>query len=69
MKGSDYNIKILDISKVKSIQVVVDKEVNQYLGHVSTVRIPNTSTIFCTYVKGHGRGQGVLKKSIDNGLS
>jgi len=65
--NSHGQVKLIDFANEKRLQTVVDKEIDQYLGHVSTVRIPGTSTIYCVYVKGHGRGQAVLKKSVDNG--
>ena len=48
-------------------QVIVDKENNRYLGHVSTVNYSHDNSIYAVYMRGHGRGQALMKKSLDLG--
>jgi hypothetical protein len=60
------SIPIIDLDQDKKRQVVVDKEKDQYLGHVTTVLMEDGKTIYAVYPKGHGRGPIVLKRS-DNG--
>lgn len=62
-------IPTIDLSDDVINKTIVDKEEEQYLGHVSTAVLSDKQTIFAIYVVGHGRGQGVLKKSIDGGQS
>lgn len=57
-------MKYIDFDQER-IHFVVDKENGRYLGHVSTASLDNCNTIFAAYVAGHGRGQGILKKSLD----
>ena len=64
-----YTIPMIDLSKDKHRQVVVDRQPGQYLGHPTTVLMPDGKTMFCTYPLGHGRPAAVLKKSIDGGLT
>lgn len=62
-------IPTIDLSEDTKRQVLVDQERNRYLGHVSSTLLPNKSTILAVYVLGHGRGQGIMKKSEDGGVS
>ena len=48
---------------------MVDREPGQYLGHPSTLLLPDNRTILIAYPKGHGRGAIVYKKSFDGGLT
>ena len=64
-----YSIPTVDISGEVHRQVVVDREPGQYLGHPSTLLLPDNKTILITYPKGHGRGAIVYKKSFDGGLT
>ncbi len=57
----------LDLAGDTSRRVVVDREKGQYLGHVSTVLLPDGKTIVAAYPKGHGSGEIVLKRSTDGG--
>ena len=50
-----------------AIHTTVDEEAGRYLGLVSTTLLTCSNTIFAAYTVGHGRGQGVLKKSHDQG--
>ncbi|MCP2620376.1 exo-alpha-sialidase, partial [Candidatus Aminicenantes bacterium AC-334-K16] len=62
-----FQIPIIDLSRHGKIQVVVDKENGQYLGHPTTVLLEDGRTIIVVYPKGHGRGAVVMKKSSDGG--
>lgn len=62
-------IPTIDLSKETHRQIVVDREEGRYLGHVSTVLLSDKTTIYAVYVLGHGRGQAVMKKSLDRGQS
>lgn len=58
----------LDLAGDSARRVVVDREKGQYLGHVSTILLDDT-TILAAYPKGHGKGPIILKKSTDGGLT
>ena len=60
---------MIDLADQKHRQVVVDREVGQYLGHPTTVLLEDNKTILCIYPKGHGRGAIVYKRSNDAGLT
>ncbi len=62
-----YSIPIVDLAHETHRQVVVDREPGQYLGHPSTLLLPDNRTILIAYPKGHGRGEIVYKKSFDGG--
>ena len=64
-----YSIPTVDISQEAHRQVIVDREQGQYLGHPSTLLLPDNKTILIAYPKGHGRGAIVYKKSFDGGLT
>ena len=64
-----YSIPLIDLSGDKHRQVIIDKEVGQYLGHPTTVLLEDNKTIITVYPKGHGRGAIVMKKSINGGLT
>lgn len=64
-----YSIPVIDLSAETARQVVVDREAGQYLGHPTTVLLEDGKTILCVYPKGHGKGQIVLKRSTDGGLT
>ncbi len=57
----------IDLDADVARQVVVDRETNVYLGHVSTILLDDHKTLLCTYPKGHGNGPIVLKRSDDGG--
>jgi len=65
----EYTIPTIDLSHDKSRQVIVERLPGQYLGHPTTVLMPDGKTIYCTYPLGHGGPAAVLKKSIDGGLT
>ncbi|MEL6941277.1 MAG: sialidase family protein, partial [Bacteroidota bacterium] len=64
-----YSIPFVDLDDDATRQVIVDQEVNQYLGHPTTVLLKDGKNMFCVYPKGHGRGAIVMKKSEDGGLT
>lgn len=64
-----YSIPLIDISGQKDRQVVVDRELGQYLGHPTTVLLEDGRTIIAVYPKGHGAGPIVMKVSLDGGLT
>ena len=64
-----YSIPIIDLNDKVNLQVIVDREADQYLGHVTTAMLEDGRTIFAVYPKGHGKGAIVMKRSDDGGLS
>ena len=64
-----YSIPTVDLAQETHRQVVIDREPGQYLGHPSTLLLPDNKTILIAYPKGHGRGAIVYKKSLDGGLT
>lgn len=62
-------IGLVDLNDRADMQVLVDKEQGQYLGHPTTVLLEDGRTIYCVYPKGHGRGAIVMKRSDDGGLT
>ena len=64
-----YSIPTVDIAHETHRQVIVDREAGQYLGHPSTLLLPDNRTILIAYPKGHGRGAIVYKRSLDGGLT
>jgi len=64
-----YTIPTIDLSHQKHRQVIVERKPGQYLGHPTTVLMPDCKTIYCTYPLGHGGPAAVLKKSTDGGLT
>jgi len=57
----------VDLDAETHRQVVVDREAGQYLGHPTTLLLPDGRTILCVYPKGHGRGAILFKRSTDGG--
>jgi hypothetical protein len=60
---------LIDLNDRTDMQVVVDREKGQYLGHPTTVLLEDGKTMYCVYPKGHGRGAIVMKRSDDAGLT
>ncbi len=58
---------VFDLAGDTARQVVVDRDPEMYLGHVSTVLLEDGRTILCAYPEGHGKGPIVLKRSDDGG--
>ena len=69
VKSQYLNIPIIDLDDESSMQVIVDREEGQYLGHPTTVLLEDNKTMICVYPKGHGRGPIVMKRSNDAGLT
>lgn len=65
----EYSIPIIDLSQDHHRQVIVDREVGQYLGHPSTLLLEDGQTILCVYPQGHGKGPIIYKRSTDGGLT
>lgn len=68
-KESYLRVPVIDLSAETELQVVVDREDGQYLGHPTTALLEDGKTILTVYPKGHGRGEIVYKKSSDGGLT
>ena len=64
-----YTIPTLDLAQDTDRQVMVDREAGQYLGHPTTVLLEDHKTILAVYPKGHGKGEIVMKRSDDAGLT
>lgn len=62
-----WSIPLVDLSSRSDIQVVVDREPGQYLGHPTTLLLEDGKTILCVYPKGHGKGAILYKRSSDGG--
>jgi len=60
-------VRQIDLANDTKRHITIDKESGQYLGHPTTVLLEDGKTILCVYPKGHGRGQLVMKKSVDGG--
>ena len=69
VKPRGFTISLIDLASETHRQVLVDREDGQYLGHPTTVLLPDGRTIIAVYPKGHGRGAVVMKKSTDGGLT
>ncbi|MFT5080221.1 MAG: lysophospholipase L1-like esterase [Planctomycetota bacterium] len=64
-----YQIPLIDLDGEEQRQVIVDREQDQYLGHVTTVLLEDNKTMLAVYPKGHGKGQIIYKRSLDAGLT
>jgi len=62
-----YDIPTIDLDQRTDLQIIVDKEKGQYLGHPTTLLLEDGKTVLCVYPKGHGKGPIVYKKSLDGG--
>ncbi|HOW84529.1 MAG TPA: sialidase family protein [Candidatus Aminicenantes bacterium] len=62
-----YSIPLVDLAGRADLQVTVDREAGQYLGHPTTVLLEDGRTIVAVYPKGHGRGAIIMKRSADGG--
>ena len=69
MSARDIGIPLIDIAGETQRQVVVDRDPQQYLGHVTTVLLEDGRTMYATYPTGHGAGRILLKRSDDGGLT
>jgi len=68
-KSQYLNIPLIDLDDESGMQVIVDREKGQYLGHPTTVLLEDNKTMICVYPKGHGKGPIVMKRSDDAGLT
>lgn len=69
LKYRFYNsLPVVDLSTEITKIKILDKNKNQYLGHVNSV-LTNSGKIIVVYPKGHGEGEIILKKSLDEGKS
>lgn len=66
-KHPAFSIPVIDLDQQRQLQVVVDREAGQYLGHPTTVLLEDGKTMLCVYPKGHGRGAIVYQRSNDGG--
>ncbi|HEX6926689.1 MAG TPA: sialidase family protein [Longimicrobiaceae bacterium] len=64
-----FSIPQIDLAGETELQVIVDREPGQYLGHPTTVLLEDGRTMLAVYPKGHGKGPVVLKRSTDGGYS
>jgi len=69
IRGAESLTHLIDLNERSDMQVIVDQEKGQYLGHPTTVLLEDGKTIYCVYPKGHGRGAIVMKRSDDAGLT
>ncbi|MGC3971456.1 MAG: sialidase family protein [Pirellulales bacterium] len=67
--ASPFSIPQFDLAARQELQVTVDREAGQYLGHPTTVLLEDGKTMLIVYPKGHGRGGIVMKRSTDGGLT
>ncbi len=69
LSAQETKLQQVDWDKRSDLQVVVDREPGQYLGHPTTVLLEDGHTILCVYPKGHGKGAILLKRSTDGGAT
>jgi len=59
----------LDLDGDAARQTTVRRDPGKYLGHPTTVLLPDGMTMLCVHPEGHGKGPIVLQKSGDGGRS
>lgn len=64
-----FDLPIVDLDGQNQMQIIVDQEEGQYLGHPTTVLLDDGKTIIVVYPKGHGKGPIVMKRSTDGGAT
>jgi arylsulfatase A-like enzyme len=62
-----FTLPVVDLARERHRQTIVDREAGQYLGHPSTLLLPDGRTMLAVYPKGHGQGGIVYKRSFDGG--
>ena len=67
--AADLPIPTIDLDGEHHRQVIVDREIGQYLGHPTTCLLEDGKTLLCVYPKGHGKGGIIYKRSTDGGLT
>lgn len=60
-------LRWLDLDGDASRQVTVRRVPTKYLGHPTTVLLPDGKTMLCVHPEGHGKGPIVLQRSGDGG--
>lgn len=68
LQPESYTIPLRDLDQPDR-QVVVDRQPGQYLGHVTTTLLADSTTMLAVYPKGHGSGAIVYKRSFDGGVT
>ncbi len=67
--AADRGARWLDLDADVARRVTVRRVPRRYLGHPTTVLMPDGLTILCVHPEGHGRGPIVLQRSGDGGRS
>lgn len=67
-KPNDFSVPIVNLDQSHR-QSIVDRRSGQYLGHPTTVMLPDSETIQTVYPTGHGRGAIQYRESINGGLT
>lgn len=69
LQAPGFDLPLIDLAHETKRQVVIDREKDQYLGHPTSVLLPDGQSLLMVYPKGHGGGPVVMKKSTDQGRS
>jgi hypothetical protein len=64
----DHSIPMLELAKEDGLFTTVERR-KGYLGHPSTVMTRDGKTLLVAYPDGHGRGNLILRRSVDGGGS
>jgi hypothetical protein len=67
VQAGDVEVPTIDLDNREDLQVIVDRQPGQYLGHPTTLLLEDGKTILCVYPKGHGKGAILYKRSTDGG--
>lgn len=62
----DYSIPMVDLASEDGLFTTVERR-RGYLGHPSTVLLRDGKTLLVAYPDGHGRGNLILRRSVDAG--
>ena len=57
-----YTIPTIDLSTETERVVIIDRKAGHYIGHPTTLLMPDGKTMFCTYPLGHGGPEVILKE-------
>ncbi len=60
-------LPLIDLNAATELQIEVDREPGQYLGHPTTLLLEDGKSVLCVYPKGHGKGPIIYKRSSDGG--
>ena len=66
---SQAPLRWLDLDGDTSRQVTVRQVPRRYLGHPTTLLLPDGMTMLCVHPEGHGRGPIALQRSADAGVT